>query len=157
MLECSWSIKNDDESRPQLKIHTLKITYDTCHVWEISHVFLFFLFSNRKVFNFKDPFVSLKMIYRKMFSVFLGVCFAENKWSTENIFMVNWKSSNFSVKCLTDLKNVKHFTSFFFSFFFSRKSFSRKHFSESDFPWNNRSLNVTVHFITKVPLSQPIN
>ena len=91
------------------------------------------------------------MTYRKMFSAFSGVCFAKNKWSTENIFLVNWKSSHFSVKCLTDLKNVKHFTSFFFSLFFSCKIFSRKLFSEkyffkSDFSWNKRSLNV----ITKI-------
>ena len=95
---------------------------------------------------FKGPFVSLKMTYRKMFSAFSGVCFAKNKCSTENIFLVNWKSSHFSVKCLTNLKNVKHFTSFFFFFFsrkmFSRKSFSGKHFPESDFSWNKRSLNL---------------
>ena len=37
----------------------------------------------------KGPFVSLKMTYKKMFSAFSGVCFTENKWSTENIFLVN--------------------------------------------------------------------
>ena len=103
----------------------------------------------------KGPFVLLKMTYRKMFSAFSGVCFAENKWSTENIFLVNWKSSHFSVKCFTDLKNVKHFTSFFFSFFFrkmfSRKSFFRKHFPESDFPWNKRNLNF-IWLLSKISL-----
>ena len=90
----------------------------------------------------KGPFVSLKMIYRKMFLAFSDVCFAKNKWSMENIFLINWKSNHFSVKCLTDLKNIKHFTSFFSFFFrkiFSHKLFSKKHFSENDFPWNKRS------------------
>ena len=61
-------------------------------------------------------------------------------------FLVNWKSSHFSVKCLTDLKNVKHFTNFFFLFFFrkifSRKSFSEKYFPKSDFLWNKQNFNI---------------
>ena len=97
---------------------------------------------------FKGPFVSLKMTYRKMFSTFSDVCFAKNKWSTENIFLVNWKSSHFSVKYLTDLKNIKHFTSFFFFFFsrkmFFRKSFSGKYFPVSCFTRTKRSLRVSL-------------
>ena len=88
----------------------------------------FFLSEMEKI---KGPFISLKMTYRKMFSAFLDVCFAENKWSTENIFLINWKSSYFSVKCLTDLKNVKHFTSFFSFFFFPVKYFLVSHFSKN--------------------------
>ena len=88
-----------------------------------------------------------KWLTGKCFQHFWVFVFAKNKWSTGNNFLVNWKSYHFSVKYLTDLKNVKHFTSFFFSLFFSRKMFSRKsffekHFPESDFPWNKRSLSV---------------
>ena len=94
------------------------------------------------------PFVSLKMTYRKMFSEFSGVCFTENKWSTENIFLVNEKSSHFSVKCLTDFKSVKHFTEKnkknFSSKIFSRKSFFRKHFPVSRFTRTKRSLRIII-------------
>ena len=80
-----------------------------------------------------------------MFSGFSGVCFTENKWSTENIFLVNGKSSHFSVKCLTDFKSIKHFTEKFFFFFcrkiFSRKSFFEKYFLVSCFTRTKRSLN----------------
>ena len=84
-----------------------------------------------------------------MFSAFLGVCFTENKWSTENIFLVNWKSSHFSVKYLTDLKNVKHFTSFFFLFFFVKyfpaNHFPKNIFPKNVFPWNKLSLRLVLH------------
>ena len=58
----------------------------------------------------KSPFVSLKITYRKIFFEFSGVCFTENKWSTKNIFLINEKSSHFSVKYFTDFKSVRHFT-----------------------------------------------
>ena len=86
-------------------------------------------------------FVSLKMIYKKMFSAFSSVYFVKNKWSTENIFLVNWKSSHFFVKCFTDLKNVKYFIEFFFfDKIFFRKSFFKKYFFENDFSWNKLNL-----------------
>ena len=91
------------------------------------------------------------MTYRKMFFGFSSVCFTENKWSTENIFLVNGKSSHFSVKCLMDFKSVKHFTEKKNFFFFSRKIFFRKSFSEKYFPvsrftWTKRSLNYDCNF-----------
>ena len=75
----------------------------------------------------------------------MNIYFTKNKWLTKNIFLVNWKSSYFSVKYLTDLKNVKYFTSFF-SFFlrkiFFRKSFSEIYFFENIFSWNKRNLKM---------------
>ena len=45
--------------------------------------------NKKKSNNIMGPFGSLKIIFEKIFFVFLGVCFTKNKWSTENIFMVN--------------------------------------------------------------------
>ena len=85
--------------------------------------------------NNKGPFISLKMTYKTIFFEFSSVCFTKNKWSTKNIFLINEKSSHFSVKNLTDFKSVKHFMG-------KKKSFSEKHFPVSHFTQTKRNLGM---------------
>ena len=110
--------------------HTAIVFFLSPHFLCLLLISTFSLSTIRSKSHHQDMFVSLKIIYKKIFFEFLSVCFTKNKWSIKNIFLINEKSNHFSVKCLTDFKSVKYFTKIFFFFV---KYFFVSHFQKNIF------------------------